>query len=114
MSFLPPPTTATKPVLHTLGLPMPYVMPLAKPSAKPTVEVKEDKPKAKPKNVVVFENPKATMRDELMMKGRLTAVERRKLSRLETNDRIAEFLDSKPKRSDMKKWFMARMAELAD
>ena len=93
---------------------MPYVMSLAKPSAKPTVEVKEEKPKAKPKNVVVFENPKSSLRDELMMKGRLTAVERRKLSRIETNDRIAEFLESKPKRSDMKRWFMARMAELAD
>lgn len=114
MSFLPPPVTAGKPVLHTIGLPMPYITPLSKPSAKPTVEVKEDGAKKKPKNVVVFENPKASMRDELMMKGRLTAVERRKLSRIETNERIAEFLESKPKRSDMKRFFMARMSELAD
>ena len=114
MSFLPPPVTAGKPVLHTIALPMPCMVPLVKPSARPTVEVKEVAPKSKPKNVVVFENPKSSMRDTLMMKGRLTTVERRKLMRLETNDRIAEFLDSKPKRSDMKKFFMARMAELAD
>lgn len=93
---------------------MPYVTSLVKERA-PTVTVKDDSAKkTKPKNVVVFENPKPSMRDELAMKGRLTAVERRKLFRLETNDRIAEFLESKPKRSDMKKWFLARMAELAD
>lgn len=91
---------------------MPYTVPLKE--TKAAVEVKEEPKKMKAKNVVVFENPKASMRDELMMKGRLTAVERRKLYRLEANDRIAEFLESKPKRSDMKRFFLSRMAELAD
>lgn len=98
-----------------MGLPMPHLTPIAT-KAKPPVEVvsADGKRKKAPKNTVVYEIPKPSARDALVSKGRLTAVERRKLGRLEANDRIAELIESKPKKSDIRKWFESRIAELND
>jgi hypothetical protein len=94
---------------------MPYVTSLSSGTKKPVVVVAEgSKPKGKPKNTVVYEIPKPTLKDDLRMKGRLTAVERRKLGRLDANDRIAELVEGKPKKTDIRKWFEMRMAELND
>lgn len=97
-----------------MPLPMPFVTPLTS-SVKGGVDIiKSDGKPARgraPKNTVVYEIPKPAPRESA---GRLTAVERRKLSRLEANERILAMLESKPKKSTIQKWFAQRVVELAD
>jgi hypothetical protein len=114
MSFLPLSVSANASGAVPIGLPMPYLTPIASKTKPPVEVVSPDGKRKTHKNTVVYEMAKPSARDALVSKGRLTAVERRKLGRLDANDRISELLESKPKKSDIRKWFESRIAELCD
>ena len=113
MSFLPiQPIAGGDLSRKVMQLPMPFLKtiettPLRTPAPKNTVKALSGGGSA-----AAAAAPMMSTKDRLMSRTRLTAAERKKLDRLEQSEIVAAFCETKPTRTDVKKYFAERIKEL--